>query len=189
MSRRGCDGGRKKGVIDSRRGVNCPVSDCDVSGRIDYVKKHFNKLIVWSKTHESEAAEESEIDFKNASKDAKQHTKWCRRHGYTKSRLPFFKDLDAPVNSVINFFSKSNLNNNDKPVDKRDSLTQQQKCSICPTTTHYCKVCSKSVCNLCSFGSREHDKIRVHKTCLPKTDANLYMVDQQQSFVQRFIPG
>ena len=42
MSRRGCDGGRKKGVIDSRRGVNCPVSDCDVSGRIDYVKKHFN---------------------------------------------------------------------------------------------------------------------------------------------------
>ena len=49
MSRRGCDGGRKKGVIDSRRGVNCPVSDCDVSGRIDYVKKHFNKLIVWSK--------------------------------------------------------------------------------------------------------------------------------------------
>ena len=31
MSRRGCDGGRKKGVIDSRRGVNCPVSDCDVS--------------------------------------------------------------------------------------------------------------------------------------------------------------
>ena len=90
MSRRGCDGGRKKGVIDSRRGVNCPVSDCDVSGRIDYVKKHFNKLIVWSKTHESEAAEESEIDFKNASKDAKQHTKWCRRQGYTKSRLPFF---------------------------------------------------------------------------------------------------
>ena len=51
MSRRGCDGGRKKGVIDSRRGVNCPVSDCDVSGRIDYVKKHFNKLIVWSKTY------------------------------------------------------------------------------------------------------------------------------------------
>ena len=73
MSRRGCDGGRKKGVIDSRRGVNCPVSDCDVSGRIDYVKKHFNKLIVWSKTHESEAAEESEIDFKNASKDAKPY--------------------------------------------------------------------------------------------------------------------
>jgi len=53
MSRRGCDGGRKKGVIDSRRGVNCPVSDCDVSGRIDYVKKHFNKLIVWSKTHDT----------------------------------------------------------------------------------------------------------------------------------------
>ena len=75
MSRRGCDGGRKKGVIDSRRGVNCPVSDCDVSGRIDYVKKHFNKLIVWSKTQEREAAEESEIDFKNASKDAKQHTR------------------------------------------------------------------------------------------------------------------
>ena len=64
-----------------------------------------------------------------------------------------------------------------------DSITQQQKCLICPTLTYYCKVCSKSVCNLCSFGSKEHDKIRVHKMCLPKTVVNLYMVDQKQSFV------
>ena len=69
-----------------------------------------------------------------------------------------------------------------------DSLKQQQKSLICPTLTYFYKVCSKSecsksVCNLCSFGSKEHDKIRVHKMCLPKTVVNLYMVDQKQSFV------
>ena len=41
MSRRGCDEGRKKAIVDPRRVVNCPVSDCDVSGRIDNIKKHF----------------------------------------------------------------------------------------------------------------------------------------------------
>ena len=57
MNRRGCDGGRKKAIVDPRRVVNCPVSDCDVSGRVDNFKKHFIKLIVWSKTHEGEAAD------------------------------------------------------------------------------------------------------------------------------------
>ena len=45
MSRRGCDGGRKKGVIDSRRGV----IDCDVSGRIDYTT-----MMSWSRRNNLE---------------------------------------------------------------------------------------------------------------------------------------
>ena len=57
MNRRGCDGGRKKAIVDPRRVVNCPVSDCDVSGWVDNLKKHFIKLIVLSKTHEGEAAD------------------------------------------------------------------------------------------------------------------------------------
>jgi len=43
--------------VDPRRVVNCPVSDCDVSGRVDNLKKHFIKLIVLSKTYEDEAAD------------------------------------------------------------------------------------------------------------------------------------
>ena len=42
--------GRKKSVVDPRRIVNCPESKCNLSGRIDNVKKHFKKLLVWSKT-------------------------------------------------------------------------------------------------------------------------------------------
>ena len=53
------------------------LSDSDISGRVDNVKKHFKKLIVWSKTHEGEAAEVCESEFKSAPKEAKQHTKWC----------------------------------------------------------------------------------------------------------------
>ena len=83
----------------------------------------------------------------------------------------------------MNFFSQSGLNNNKKPEEKtNNSITpQQKKCSLCLTTSHICKVCSKKVCNFCSFGSKEHDKIRVHKTCLPQTDADLYLIDQEEA--------
>ena len=57
-------------------------------------------MIVWSKTYEGEAAEESETIFKISSKEAKQHTKWCRRKGYTKTNLPYFKYLDKPSNCM-----------------------------------------------------------------------------------------
>ena len=60
MSRRGSEGGRKKSLLDPRRHVKCPVSECKYSGRTDHVKRHFRNLIVWSKTYEGEAAEESE---------------------------------------------------------------------------------------------------------------------------------
>ena len=43
MNRRGCDGGRKKVIVDPRRVVSCLGSDCDVSGRVDNFKKHFIK--------------------------------------------------------------------------------------------------------------------------------------------------
>ena len=128
MSRRGSEGGRKKSFLDPRRTVNCPVSECNLSGRVDYVKWHFKRLIVWSKTYEGEAAEESETVFKSSSKEAKQHTKWCRRKGYTKTNLPSFKNVDKPSNSVVNFFSQSGLNNNKKPEEKtNNSITPQQK--------------------------------------------------------------
>ena len=51
MSRRGSEGGRKKFLLDLRRHVKCPVSECEYSGRTDHVKRHFSKLIVWSKTY------------------------------------------------------------------------------------------------------------------------------------------
>ena len=51
MSRRGSEGGRKKSLLDPRRHVKCPVSECEYSGRKDHVKRHFSKLIVWSKTY------------------------------------------------------------------------------------------------------------------------------------------
>ena len=63
MSRRGLEGGRKKSLLDPRRHVKCPVSECKYSGRTDHVKRHFRNLIVWSKTYEGEAAEESENEF------------------------------------------------------------------------------------------------------------------------------
>ena len=50
MSRRGSEGGRRKSLLDPRRHVKCPVSECEYSGRKDHVKRHFSKLIVWSKT-------------------------------------------------------------------------------------------------------------------------------------------
>ena len=40
--------------------MKCPVSEYEYSGRTDHVKRHFSKLILWSKTYEDEAAEESE---------------------------------------------------------------------------------------------------------------------------------
>ena len=52
------EGREKESNWDPRRVVNCPVSDCDVSGRVDNFKKHFIKLIVWSKNHEGEAADQ-----------------------------------------------------------------------------------------------------------------------------------
>ena len=115
MSRRGFEGGRKKSVVDPRRTVNCPVSECNLSGRIDYVKWHFKRLIVWSKTYEGEAAEESENEFISAPRDTKQHTKWCRRNGFTKTKMPFFHSKEKPLSSVLNFFSQSSMNNNERP--------------------------------------------------------------------------
>ena len=53
MSRRGSEGGRKKSLLDPRRHVKCPVSECKYSGRTDHVKRHFRNLIVWSKTYEA----------------------------------------------------------------------------------------------------------------------------------------
>ena len=86
MSRRGSEGGRRKSLLDPRRHVKCPVRECNYSGRTDHVKRHFCKLIVWSKTYEGEAAEESENEFISAPRDTKQHTKWCRRNGFTRTR-------------------------------------------------------------------------------------------------------
>ena len=56
--------------MDPKRVVNC--QDCDVSGRVDNIQKHFKKIIVWSKSQEGEAAEECEGKFKSAPKEAKQ---------------------------------------------------------------------------------------------------------------------
>ena len=70
MSRRGLEGGRKKSLLDPRRHVKCPVSECKYSGRTDHVKRHFRNLIVWSKTYEGEAAEESENVFISAPRDS-----------------------------------------------------------------------------------------------------------------------
>ena len=79
MSRRGLEGGRKKSLLYPRRHMKCPVSECKYSGRTDHVKRHFRNLIVWSKTYEGEAAEESENVFISAPRDSKQHTKWCNK--------------------------------------------------------------------------------------------------------------
>ena len=59
MSRRGLEGGRKKSLLDPRRHVKCPVSECKYSGRTDHVKRHFRNLIVWSQTYEGEAIVET----------------------------------------------------------------------------------------------------------------------------------
>ena len=67
MSRRSSEGGRNKSLLDPRRYVKCPVSECELSGRINHVKRHFSKLIVWSKTYVGEAAEEREIELTLAS--------------------------------------------------------------------------------------------------------------------------
>ena len=111
MSRRGLEGGRKKSLLDPRRHVKCPVSECKYSGRADHVKRHFRNLIVWSKTYEGEAAEESENEFISAPRDTKQHTKWCSRNGFTKTKMPFFHSKEKPLSSVLNFFSQSSMNN------------------------------------------------------------------------------
>ena len=100
MSRRGSEGGRKKSLLDPRRHVKCPVSECKYSGRTDHVKRHFRNLIVWSKTYEGEAAEESENVFISAPRDSKQHTKWCRRNGFTKTKMPYFHSKEQPMSSV-----------------------------------------------------------------------------------------
>ena len=115
MSRRGSEGGRKKSLLDPRRHVKCPVSECKYSGRTDHVKRHFRNLIVWSKTYEGEAAEESENVFISAPRDSKQHTKWCRRNGFTKTKMPYFHSKEQPMSSVLNFFSQSSMNNNERP--------------------------------------------------------------------------
>ena len=115
MSRRGLEGGRKKSLLDPRRHVKCPVSECKYSGRTDHVKRHFRNLIVWSKTYEGEAAEESENVFISAPRDSKQHTKWCRRNGFTKTKMPYFHSKEQPMSSVLNFFSQSSMNNNERP--------------------------------------------------------------------------
>ena len=40
VSRRGSEGGRKKSLLDPRRHVKCPVSECEYSGRTDHAKRH-----------------------------------------------------------------------------------------------------------------------------------------------------
>ena len=89
--------------------MKCPVGECEYSGRTDHVKRHFSKLIVWSKTYEGDAAEESEIEFISAPRDTKQHTKWCRSNGFTKTIMPYFHS------KVSNFFSQSSMNNYERP--------------------------------------------------------------------------
>ena len=48
--------GRRKALADQKRSVNCPVSECEFTGRIDNAKVHLRHLIVWSKKNEGEAA-------------------------------------------------------------------------------------------------------------------------------------
>ena len=71
--------GRRKGLADPRRRVNCPVSECEFTGRIDNAKAHLRSLIVWSNKHEGEAAGQDETSYKMASKESKKHTSWFRR--------------------------------------------------------------------------------------------------------------
>ena len=92
MSRRSSEGGRKKSLLDPRRHVKCPVSECIFSRRIDHVKKHFNKLIVWSKTYEGE---ELEIEFISPSMDT--------------------NSIEKQISSVLNFFPVSSMNNKERP--------------------------------------------------------------------------
>ena len=63
--------GRRKGLADPRRRVNCPVSECEFTGRIDNAKAHLRSLIVWSNKHEGEAAGQDETSYKMASKESK----------------------------------------------------------------------------------------------------------------------
>ena len=53
---------------DPRRRVNCPVCECEFTGRIDNAKAHLRSLIVWSIKHEGEAAEQDETSYKQVLK-------------------------------------------------------------------------------------------------------------------------
>ena len=72
----------------------------------DKVKKFYEK-----NKHSAlgDAAEESEIEFISAPRDTKQHTKWCRSNGFTKTIMPYFHS------KVSNFFSQSSMNNYERP--------------------------------------------------------------------------
>ena len=87
MSRRSSEGGRNKSLLDPRRYVKYPVSECELSGRINHVKRHFSKLIVWSKTYVGEAAEEREIELTLASVKVKTF--------YKKNKPSAFGDAET----------------------------------------------------------------------------------------------
>ena len=97
MSRRGCDGGRKKGVIDSRRGVNCPVSDCDVSGRIDYTT-----MMSWSRRNNLENIFGSKIQLD--SQDFYKHV--MQQHGSRRFGMKAIVETLATDN-VKKFYSEN----------------------------------------------------------------------------------
>ena len=123
--------GRRKGLADPRRRVNCPVSECEFTGRIDNAKAHLRSLIVWSNKHEGEAAGQDETSYKMASKESKKHISWFRRYGFTKLKWPLFhSDSEKKqFNSISTFFGNlsSNSNDNNQRGDEERNTDFQSK--------------------------------------------------------------
>ena len=61
--------------------MKCPVPECHVIGRFDYVKKHIKNTVIWSKNHDGEQAQE--FEYKRAKKDQKIHTKFWQKNGFS----------------------------------------------------------------------------------------------------------
>ena len=78
----------RKVVSNSRDKVKCPV--CDVSTRMDKLKIHFSKYVLWddNDTVSSSACESSNPRYKRASTKYQRHTDYARTKKHKKV-IPF----------------------------------------------------------------------------------------------------
>ena len=74
-------------MSNSRDKANCPVSGCDVSTRMDKLKKHFQQSVLWDDNNS--ACHPSNPRYRISTK--KFHTDYARNHNIRSDAIPSFK--------------------------------------------------------------------------------------------------
>ena len=91
-------GGRPKSALPggpSSQKYNCPVPGCNVTRRSDKLRNHYRDLVKFGK--DNKPIPSTSTEFRNLSKNGKEHTQYFLDHGYHSNNYPPLRTLaNAP---------------------------------------------------------------------------------------------